>query len=157
MQSSWLLAVMVALVIAVGGCAAGVDRPSQEAAEGTPDAAELASGQTSVRAVGEPGWLAGDIVGLVTKVSRPSTGLFVTVGRDADGHVSRDTRGKRCAAIVLGIGDDTRVLRGPEGGTPASAADIEEGRRVLASPGDDMAGPCPPLTEAEKIVILGPG
>jgi hypothetical protein len=157
MQRSWPLTVMVALVIAVGGCAAGVDQPGQEAAEGTPDAAELTSEQTSVRAVGEPGWMAGDIVGLVTKVSHNTNGHFVTVGRDDDGHARRDTRGKRCAGMVLEIFDDTRVLRGPEGDTPASAADVEEGQKVLASPGDAMAGPCPPLVAAEKIVILGPG
>ena len=157
MQRSWPLAVMAALVIALGGCAAGVDPPSQEAPEGTPDAAELAPEQTSARAVGEPGWMAGDIVGLMTRVSHNTNGRFVTVGRDADGHARRDTRGKRCAGIVLSILDDTRVLRGPEGDTLASASDIEEGQRVLAFPDDDMAGPCPPLAAAEKIVILGPG
>ncbi len=96
-------------------------------------------------------------MGLVTKVSRPSTEHFVTVGTDADGHARRNTRGDRCAGIVLGIADDTLVLGGPEGDTPASASDIEEGQRVLASPGDDMAGPCPPLAAADKIVILVPG
>ena len=141
----------------MGGCASGVGPPSQEDPEETPEAAEWASEQTSARAVGEPGWMAGDILGLVTKVSHNTNGHFVTVGRDADGPARRATRGKRCARMVLKILDETRVLRGPEGETPASASDIEEGQRVLASPGRDMAGPCPPLTSADKIVILGPG
>jgi hypothetical protein len=59
--------------------------------------------------------------------------------------------------MVLKIFDEFRVLRGLEGDTPASASDIEEGQRVLAFPGDDMAGPCPPPAAAEKIVISGPG
>jgi hypothetical protein len=91
MQRSWPLAVMAALVIALGGCAAGVDPPSQEAPEGIPDA-ELASEQTSARAVGVPGWMAGDIVGLVTNVSHNTNGHFVTVGRDADGHAREALR-----------------------------------------------------------------
>lgn len=151
----WIAAAVVVVGIASGGCGDERTRPPFVA---EPETVGRAPGQTTVQAVGEAGWMAGEFEGLVTKVSRPSTGHFVTVGRDADGGARRYTRGKRCTEMVLGITAETEVLwRRPEGDVPASASDIEEGQKVRASPGDDMAGPCPPLTGAERIVILGPG
>jgi hypothetical protein len=152
MGRSGLLAVMAVVGIALGGC--GDEQPSSPLVA-EPETVGRVPGQTTVQAVGEAGWMAGPFEGLVTKVSRNTNGHFVTVGKDADGGVRRYTRGKRCTGMVLGITGETRVLRGPGGDTPASASDIEEGQRVRASPGDDMAGPCPPLTGADEIVILG--
>jgi hypothetical protein len=148
----WIVVAVAGLGVALGGC--GDEQPiSPLVAE--PETLGRAPGQTTVQAVGEAGRMAGPFEGLVTKVSRTSTGHFVTVGKDPDGGARRYTRGKRCTGMVLEITDETRVLRGPGGETPASASDIEEGQRVRASPGDDMGDPCPPLTGADEIVILG--
>lgn len=180
-----MVAVMVVVGVALGGCAeqsspppeprsqAATPEATQHEATEAPSAGEralaLANERSQERVAertggprrerGDPGWMSDSIRGSVTRAAHNTNGHWITVEKDPDAYcrTMSKIRRTRCARWGLKVLDDTVVLRGEgDDARPATPSDVEEGQRVHAFPSDSIAPEYPPAAGADKIVILRP-